>query len=360
LTQSSNFPTKSPLQPAFGGGTQDAFVTAVNPSGSALLYSTYLGGSLPDAGSGIAVDGSKNAYVTGQTGSTNFPTVNATQASLGGGNDAFIAEINASGSLTFSTFLGGSLNEDSTSSGASVSPLGGIAVDTAGANIYVVGNTGSTNFPTVNPVQSGSGGGSFDAFVAKYSTAASPSFTIADGALSSTSGSPGASASATITVTSTNGFNSAVTLACAVSPAVTNGPSCTFSNPGDLVTPPANGQVTAMLNIATTAASAALQVPSTRHPSGIIYAALLPFAGLILIVGGFRSADPRKAKLIAIMMLLTALMGLLLLPACSSGSGGGGGGGNGATPAGTYTFTVTGTGGGGTVTGTPSPSFVVN
>ena len=361
LTQSNNFPMKSAVQATYGGGTQDAFVTALNPSGSGLLYSTYLGGSAADAGAGIAVDGNKNAYVTGQTGSSNFPTTaGATQASPGGGNDAFVTEINAAGSqIVFSTFLGGSLNEDSTSSGANVSPLGGIAVDGPGANIYVVGNTASTNFPTVGPEQAANGGG-FDAFVAKYSTAASPSFTIADGALSATSGNPGASATATITVTSTSGFNSAVALSCAVSPVVAKGPTCSFSNPGSSVTPPANGSVTAMLNIATTAATAALQGPSNRHPFGIAYAALLPFAGLMLLAGGFRSADRGKKKLIATMMLITVLTGLLLLPACSSSSSNTGGGGNGGTPAGAYTFTVTGTSGGTVVTGTPTLSFTVN
>jgi len=363
LTQSSDFPKKSPIQATYGGGTQDAFVTAVNPSGSTLLYSTYLGGSLADAGAGIAVDSNKNVYVTGQTASSNFPTVAATQSTLGGGNDAFITEINAAGSqIKFSTFLGGLMNEDSTSTGASVSPLGSIAVDSAGANIYVVGNTASTNFPTVNAKQ-GSSGGSFDAFVAKYASAGTSggSFTVGNGALSATSGSAGASATSTITVTSTGGFNSAVTLSCTVAPVVAKGPTCSFSNPGSSVTPPANGSVTATLNIATTAPTTALLAPSNGHRSGWTYALLLPFAGLLLLGTGFRSADAGKTKLIATMMLLAVVMGLLLLPSCGGSSNSGGGGGTSSgTPSGAYTFTITGTSGGTVVTGTPALTFTVN
>ena len=73
------------------------------------MYSTYLGGSGDDFGHGIAVDGSGNAYVTGYTNSTNFPTTNPLQASNGGGTDAFVTKINAAGSArVYSTYLGGS------------------------------------------------------------------------------------------------------------------------------------------------------------------------------------------------------------------------------------------------------------
>jgi hypothetical protein len=80
------------LQPA-NGGFYDAFVAKLNASGSALLYSTYLGGNSNDYGRGIAVDGSGNAYVTGYTFSTNFPTASPLQPAFGGNDDAFIAKI---------------------------------------------------------------------------------------------------------------------------------------------------------------------------------------------------------------------------------------------------------------------------
>jgi hypothetical protein len=160
-TASTDFPTKNPLQSTYGGGTEDAFVAKVGPSGSALVYSTYLGGSAYDYGGGIAVDSAGNAYVTGATSSTNFPTMNPLQPNYGGGTsnggDAFVTELNASGSaLVYSTYLGGSENDG----GA------GITVDSAG-NAYVVGTTASLNFPTMNPLQPANGGVVQDAFVSK-------------------------------------------------------------------------------------------------------------------------------------------------------------------------------------------------
>lgn len=352
-TASSHFPVQSAFQSSFGGGPEDAFVAALNSTGSGLLYSSYLGGSLNDTGTGIAIDGNKNVYVTGQTGSSNFPTKNPTQSTLGGNNDAFVTEVSSAGSLLFSSYLGGAQNENSTTSGGNVGALGAIAVDSAGANIYVAGNTASTNFPTQSPKQASNGGG-IDAFVAKYATSGSSgSFTVANGALSVTSGAPGVSATSTITVTSTGGFNSAVSLACTVSPSVTDGPTCAFSNPGSSVTPPANGTVTAMLTINTTAASARLNRPANGNSPGLLYATLLPIVGIAFLGAGFGSARSPRKKLFGFLQLGLLLTGLLLLPACSGG-GGGGGGGNGGTPANAYTINVTGTSGATVVTGAPA------
>jgi hypothetical protein len=361
LTQSNtDFPTKSgAIQPTFGGGVQDAFVTALNPTGTALLYSTYLGGSQADAGAGIAVDGNKNVYVTGQTGSSNFPLSSATQGTPGGGNDAFVTEINSSGSgYIFSTYLGGLLNEDSTASGASFSPVGAITVDSAGANIYVTGNTASANFPTTAGVKQPATGGGTDAYVVRYTQGTAANFTVANGALSVTSGAPGVSATSTITVGSVNGFNSAVTLACTVAPVVSKGPTCSFS-PSTPVTPPANSTVTATLTVATTAASAMLERPADRRSSGMFYAMLLPVFGITLLGAGMGSAGSRRRKLFGFLMLGLLLTGLLLMPACG-GSNSGGGGGSTGTPAGAYTITVTGTSGGATVTGSPALTLTVN
>jgi hypothetical protein len=155
-TTSTNFPTASPLQPAFVGGSTDAFVAKLNAADSGLVYSTYLGGSGADCGTGIAVDSSSNAYVTGSTSSTNFPTASPLQATYGGNIDAFVVKLNAAGSaLAYSTYLGGSGNDSGL----------GIALDASG-NAYVTGYTGSTDFPTASPLQPAFGGG-YDAFVAK-------------------------------------------------------------------------------------------------------------------------------------------------------------------------------------------------
>jgi hypothetical protein len=141
-TYSNDFPTMNPLQPANGGG-YDAFVAKLNPTGSALVYSTYLGGSGNELGGDIAVDSAGSAYVTGSTGSSNFPTtLGAFQPAFGGGgSDAFVAKLNPSGSaFVYSTYLGGSGSENTLFHG-------GIAVDSAG-NVYVTSNTDSSNFPT--------------------------------------------------------------------------------------------------------------------------------------------------------------------------------------------------------------------
>jgi hypothetical protein len=168
-TSSTDFPTVNAFQPILAG-TANAFVTKVSADGSTLLYSTYLGGSNGDAGAGIAVDSSGNAYLTGSTTSTDFPTVNAFQPSKGGGvytDNAFVAEVSADGSsLVYSSYLGGS--------GYSYYGQGdygeSIAVDAAG-EACVTGTTRSTDFPTANALQPTKGGVSYipTAFVTKVS-----------------------------------------------------------------------------------------------------------------------------------------------------------------------------------------------
>ena len=102
-TQSTNFPAVNPLQGSLVGSA-DVFVTKLAFSGSALEYSTYLGGSSSDFGRGIAVDGFGSAYVTGLTRSNNFPTANALQSSKGGDLDVFVTTLASSGSaLDYST-----------------------------------------------------------------------------------------------------------------------------------------------------------------------------------------------------------------------------------------------------------------
>lgn len=158
FTGSSNFPTANSIDGSFNGSS-DAFVSKINASGTSLLYSTYLGGSSSDYGTGIAIDSDNNVYVTGETTSSNFPTENAIYGSKTGlYRDAFVTKIAASGaSLSYSTYLGGSDDD-----------VGyGIAVDGDG-NAYVTGYTISSNFPMVNAINESYG--SFAAgFVAKIS-----------------------------------------------------------------------------------------------------------------------------------------------------------------------------------------------
>jgi hypothetical protein len=157
-TSSNNFPILNQYQTVQGGA--DVFVTKLNTnlSGTAsLVYSTYLGGGYDDFGSGIGIDSSGNAYVTGRTFSINFPTLNQYQMAQGGQN-AFVTKLNpnlsGAASLLYSTYLGGNGNDAGN----------GIAVD-AGGTAYVTGSTGSSNFPILNQYQTYQG--STDAFVTK-------------------------------------------------------------------------------------------------------------------------------------------------------------------------------------------------
>jgi aldose sugar dehydrogenase len=163
-TKSVAFPTTGNGYQTNRGGDTDAYLAKINAAGSALLYSTYLGGSGTDRGSGVAIDGNGNAYLAGFAGSADFPTENAFQNDFGGGFDAFVAQIDTkqSGldSLVLCSYLGG-IGDDKAY---------GIAIDSTATNIYVAGQTSSNNFPLLNPAQPGFGG-SFDAFVAKITTA---------------------------------------------------------------------------------------------------------------------------------------------------------------------------------------------
>jgi Calx-beta domain-containing protein/beta-propeller repeat-containing protein/uncharacterized protein DUF4214 len=164
FTVSTDFPTVNPVQAA-NAFFQDAFVTKVNAAGTALVYSTYLGGNGNEQARGLAVDSAGSAYVTGFTNSTNFPTANAFDSTIGSnGDDAFVTKLNAAGdALVYSTYLGG---DDSAEFGQA------ITVDSAG-NAYVTGSTFSDDFPTVNPIQSANAGGSTDAFLTKINAAGS-------------------------------------------------------------------------------------------------------------------------------------------------------------------------------------------
>jgi hypothetical protein len=152
-TTSHDFPTTPVAFQDTLRGYSDAFFTKLNPAGSALLYSTYLGGSSEDGGRGIAVDASRNVYVTGYTHSSDFPsTSGAFQTSnSGGASDVFVSKLNAAGTaLIYSTYLGGSAGE-----GASA-----IVIDASGS-AYVTGYTNSSDFPTTPGAFQTTRGGAF-------------------------------------------------------------------------------------------------------------------------------------------------------------------------------------------------------
>ena len=160
-TTSVSFPvTSAGFQKSFGGGFQDAFVAKLNPSGSGLIYATYLGGTGNDVANGIAVDAAGEAYVVGYTDSANFPTRSPIYANAGGQGDAFVAKLTPAGdNLAFSTYLGGSLVDSATA----------VALDSS-SNVYVTGATQSTNFPVTGGAFQTLNQGSYDAFVSKINS----------------------------------------------------------------------------------------------------------------------------------------------------------------------------------------------
>ncbi len=166
-TFSSNFPTTTNAYSTTGTSSSGlAFVSKVNPAGSTLLYSTFLGGfGGVNAAYGLALSGPDNVYVVGQTGAADFPvTTNAYSTMLAGGVNAFAARLNtaASGpaSLLYATYLGGSTGVNQRANA--------VAVDASG-NAYVVGTTNATNFPTTSGAVAPTLAGGTDAFVAELS-----------------------------------------------------------------------------------------------------------------------------------------------------------------------------------------------
>jgi hypothetical protein len=157
-TDSLNFPKMIPIQ-LNNAGSDDAFLTQLNSAGSALVYSTYLGGMNNDRAWGIGLNEAGNAYIIGTTQSSDYPTSNFLTPGgdmLNGPSDAFVTQVNPGGSaIVYSTYLGGGGDDSGW----------GIAVDDEG-NAYVTGQTASADFPTKNPFQTASGGNQ-DAFVTK-------------------------------------------------------------------------------------------------------------------------------------------------------------------------------------------------
>jgi hypothetical protein len=319
-TFSTKFPTLNPLSdvPTLTSGPH-VFVSSLNSAGTALNYSTYLGGNGSEAGDGLAVDSNGTAYVTGYTSSTNFPVTTSTFA---GGNsssfdtDAFVSELSLNGaslSLPFSTYLGGSGDEDFV--------FGAVAVTTPG-NIYVTGVTNSANFPvTAGAADSTYNGGSAatctlagggspipcpDAFVVAYANA---DFSIAGTALAAVTA--GSGSTSTITVTPFNGYSNTVNLSCSVSGGGTPAPTCQFSSNSI-----SGGSGTSTLTVATTAAVAGTPALKMHGSLSVIW---LP-VGMVLAGGGLLGAGRQRKKLIGSMLVCALLAGTILLLSCGGSS----------------------------------------
>lgn len=161
VTNSLDFPTKNALYPTYIGGLNDTTITKFSPDGSALVYSTYLGGADQDFPGGVAVDSSGSAVVAGFTRSNNFPVVNGFQTAHAGvpsqQPDGYVAKLSPDGSsLLYSTYIGGS----------GIDRCWDVSIDAAGV-LYVAGETGSTDFPVTSTALQPNLAGAEDIFVAK-------------------------------------------------------------------------------------------------------------------------------------------------------------------------------------------------
>ncbi|MCX7640313.1 MAG: SBBP repeat-containing protein [Pyrinomonadaceae bacterium] len=165
-TFSSGFPTTPGVFDTSLDGVVDAFLTKLNPSGSGLIYSTFLGGDASELGKKVIVDSSGNAYLSGYTTSSNFPTTTgAFDNSFNGDRDVFVSKFNSAASqLEYSTFLGGAAFDNGKS----------LAVDASG-NVYVTGETDSSDYPVTAGAYDTDLNGFRDAFITKLSTVTAPS-----------------------------------------------------------------------------------------------------------------------------------------------------------------------------------------
>ena len=352
-------------------GGPNAFVTKLNPSGTGLVYSTYLGGNggfidaTPefymvggDQAAGLAIDNSGNAYITGSTGSADFPvTQDAYQATnnypTDTGFNAFLAKLNPAGSiLTYSTYLGGNGSNPYVGSGEEIVAIGdtahALALDGSG-NVFVAGAAESANFPVTSAAFQTTIQARSNAFVAKLNMG--PSFTITGTAVTVKAGATTGNTS-TITVTPADGFTGSVALTATV----TSGPSgaqdpptLSFgsTSPVDIT---GTSPGTATLTI-TTAATGCSQVEQARRAGlwDIVPWYMAGAAGLACILLFDTRPQRKRRNLLARFVLLVTVAGGTLAcggggPTCNNGT-------TGTTP-GTYTITVTGASGTTTAPGT--------
>ncbi|HEY0703679.1 MAG TPA: SBBP repeat-containing protein [Candidatus Acidoferrales bacterium] len=340
-TFSKDFPLKNAFQNTLKGPA-NAYAAALNPNGTALIYSTYLGGSVDDAAQAIAADSVGNVYLTGFTQSPDFPVVDALQGTFGGSTDVFLTMIGPSGTPLFSTYLGGTQDDYGNA----------IALDDA-ENVYLAGRTDSSDFPVLQALQPKLDVGNVscppavcpDAFLTKISvsTATPPSdFSVTLSPASATIAAGGRE-SFNVQLTPAGGFNQTVAFSCSVHPV---GPTCAIE-PANL----ASNGLTAPFTFATVSTTAAAITPSPASSNrdwaaGRRETFFVSVEGFAVLMFFFAVSSARiRLKSAKVWLGVSAIVAfLVVLQACGGGSEGGGGGGGGTTPV-TYTVTVTGTSG---------------
>ena len=311
------------------GGGYDAFVTEFDSTASSWMYSTFLGGNNSDFGYAIALDSSDDAYVTGQTWSSDFPLQAPVQSTFYAGvPTSFVSELTSTGSaLAFSTYWGGGAG------GFGSSQANAIAVGGPG-NIYMAGSTLTPDFPVVNPIQSqllGPG----DAFIAKFEVLADFVVSASPKSVTVSAGQP---ANYSLTLLPINGFAQSISLSCSGAPA---GSRCTVS-PSSL-TLDGTHSGTATVTVTTTAPSGNVLgsvvegtgfTPNRANYPRMVFGALCVLVALSLAIPMTLRRARRRALGVAALLLVGSF-----LVACGGGGSGGGGGGGG-TPPGQYTIIV--------------------
>jgi hypothetical protein len=386
-TFSTNFPTTpGAFQTTCGGSTDcssfgDTFVTEFNPTGSALLYSTYLGGSGPDGGSGIAMDSAEDAYVTGHTRSPDFPvTPGAFQTSDSGhGTDAFVAKFSSVGLSPSSLNFGSPLK---TTSSPQVSTLTNTANATLTINSIAVIGANNSDFSEKNNCPASVPVGSSCQFTVTFTPSgignASASISITDNALNSPQAlmlagvgtdftvtptsqtsvtvTPGQAANYAVSVGPVDGFNQAVALACSGAP-----PQSTCTITPSSVTLDGVHAASANIAVVTAGSSAALNPPleGSSTKLAVLLEMLGGVLGFLAMPGRINAQRKRRTQFLGGLFMLCLVSVVLLMPACGGGSGGGGSSGGGGTRTGTYNVTVTGTFSSGSAKLTHNTSFTL-
>jgi len=377
ITNSADFPTGGvPFEADYGGGNSDAFVAKINPGATALLYSSFLGGSNADNGTAIAVDTLGNAYVTGQTCSTDFPLHHPEQPTPGGNCDAFISKIIVGPDISLSP---SNLIFPAQGVGTTSSPQT-ITVTSNGDSPLIIGTvTLSGEFTQSNSCSGATLGPGETCTITVTFAPTSPgpqsgTLTIPDNVVGSPQTVPlstgqgsdfamtiappsvavfaGQSATYTVTLAPSGGFTGGVTLGCA-SAGLPQDASCAFSAASTTLdgVHPSN----VVLTVTTAARVLAPPRDGQRPNAPPLPWNALPFAlaGLILVTSATVVTTTRRRR--ASVVLAMALLTVLSWAACSGGNPVGAASG---TPAGTYTISISGTSG--TVSNRTSATLKVN